>query len=58
MTAGAYDPYLNKRMDYTFTGTIQPMKLVFFDLAPYVAHRSFGLRQPLRPFRASTTPTR
>jgi Di-haem oxidoreductase, putative peroxidase len=32
MTAGAYDPYLNKRMDYTFTGTIQPMKLVFFDL--------------------------
>lgn len=30
MTAGAYDPYRVK--DYTFTGQIRPMKLVFFDL--------------------------
>ena len=30
MTAGAYNPYPVK--DYTFTGQIRPMKLVFFDL--------------------------
>ena len=30
MTAGAYTPY--KVKDYTFTGVIEPMKLVFFDL--------------------------
>jgi CxxC motif-containing protein (DUF1111 family) len=32
MTAGVYNPYVNK-MDYTFTGHIMPMKLVFFDSA-------------------------
>ena len=30
MTAAAYNPYVVK--DYTFTGQIRPMKLVFFDL--------------------------
>jgi hypothetical protein len=30
--APTYSPY-KKGMDYTFTGTIEPMKLVFFDLA-------------------------
>lgn len=30
MTTGQYNPYPVK--DYTFTGTIRPMKLVFFDL--------------------------
>ncbi len=30
MTAGVYTPY--KVKDYTFTGVIEPMKLVFFDL--------------------------
>jgi CxxC motif-containing protein (DUF1111 family) len=34
MTAGAYDPYGGTNTkDYSFTGTIEPMKLVFFDLA-------------------------
>jgi hypothetical protein len=41
MTAGVYNPYVSPAIcpdqlpckDYTFTGTIQPMKLVFFDLA-------------------------
>jgi hypothetical protein len=32
MTAGVYSPYV-KGKDYTFTGEIKPMKLVFFDLA-------------------------
>jgi hypothetical protein len=30
MTSGQYNPYVVK--DYTFTGAIKPMKLVFFDL--------------------------
>jgi hypothetical protein len=34
MTPNAYDPYGGTKVkDYTFTGEIQPMKLVFFDLA-------------------------
>jgi CxxC motif-containing protein (DUF1111 family) len=32
MTSGVYSPYV-KGKDYTFTGEILPMKLVFFDLA-------------------------
>jgi len=35
MTAGEYNPYPVK--DYTFTGQIRPMKLVFFDLRRDVA---------------------
>lgn len=35
MTAAPYSPYPVK--DYTFTGQIRPMKLVFFDLAPSTA---------------------
>ena len=32
MTSGEYNPYKNGK-DYTFTGQIRPMKLVFFDLS-------------------------
>ena len=31
MTTGEYNPYFAVK-DYTFTGQIRPMKLVFFDL--------------------------
>ena len=58
MTAGAYNPYPVK--DYTFTGQIRPMKLVFFDLrrdttrldsSRYSEPLSFPARLRARPTR-------
>lgn len=62
MTAGTYNPYVTK--DYTFTGEIRPMKLVFFDLgrstaradaSRYSTPLAFTPLTLLQPPRASST---